>query len=326
MKKYAFTIVAAMVFAALLAFVLLNKKNPQEKSEPEQFFTVLEFIRDDLQSFEIMEYIEAQSMQDPNQGAVKVASRVALKRSGDAWTVIEPGPPRADQSAVDTFLYNISSLQVERKVEDNPADLDKYGLKQPHYEVKAVMKSGKQHVIQIGELNELANGYYLKIVGKKPVYIVPRNYMDTIFDGSRLIDKSLVSLDYGENLMSATVTVGDIQADCVKKDGQWALALGGDEQDCNYIGTGLFDALLGAQFTEWFPAEKLPETPEELGLAPARILVHAVTDRDNTVEIAVGKQVMDKVFVKNVTRGEVYLAPVSFGESIMDLLVIENAN
>jgi hypothetical protein len=44
------------------------------------------------------------------------------------------------------------------------------------------------------------------------------------------------------------------------------------------------------------------------------------------VEIAVGKQVMDKVFVKNVTRGEVYLAPVSFGESIMDLLVIENAN
>ncbi len=326
MKKYAFTIAAVAVFAALLAFVLLNKKDKEEPPAPDQFFTVLEFVREDLHRFEIVEYAAAQALNDQSGAVIPVASRVALERAKDgSWTVAEPGPPRADKAAVDTFLYNFAALQVERKVEDNPGDLDKYGLAHPHYQVKAVMKDKKQHIVHIGALNELANGYYLKVVGKKPVYIIPRNYLDTVFDAQRLIDKSLVSLDPQESFVSATLQAGDIRAECRKEKDQWTLSQGAAAQDCNYIGTGLFDALLDARFTDWFPPDSLPETKQELGLAPGRIHAHAVTDRDTVIELSIGKQVMDKVFVENVTRGEIYLAPAAVEQDIRDLLVEQGA-
>src|SRR5215471_428183 len=56
---------------------------------------------------------------------------VTTIKKGDKWQITTPEPLAADTDAVNGVVNAVGSLTADRVVEDNPADLAQFGLKQP---------------------------------------------------------------------------------------------------------------------------------------------------------------------------------------------------
>ena len=66
-----------------------------------------------------------------------VAGGVAsLQKGADGWRLTEPTAAKADESEVSGITSNLSSLTVERVVDEAPANLGDYGLKEPVIEAR----------------------------------------------------------------------------------------------------------------------------------------------------------------------------------------------
>ena len=308
MKKYLPTLIVVVVAASLFAYLHFSKK-PENKDDGQGFVTALSFPQNDAVRLEIT----ANFSEAPDAGP---RSRTVLRRSGDTWTVLEPGPPRANAQQVDSLLYTLSSFQAEKKVEDAPEDVSKYGLDNPLYSVLVRLKDKTEHEILIGMENQLAQGYYVQIKGKKPVYIVSSASLESIFSPDSLIDKSIAGLDWSDEPTRVTVTAGDRSATCVKKKDKWTFK-GKPDQDCEEQQVGITNLILSTQFDDYVPEKQLPGTPEDLGLKPANAEIIIKAGKKKKIRLAVGKQMPDQtVMVYNKTRDEYYRVMFIFKENI----------
>ena len=67
--------------------------------------------------------------------ALRGEQRYQLVKLGEKWAVDQPVAARADQEKVKSLLRDISALQAEKFVDDDPKDLAGYGLDKPRLEV-----------------------------------------------------------------------------------------------------------------------------------------------------------------------------------------------
>ena len=80
----------------------------------------------------------------------KGANAIEMARSGSDWKVVKPVPSRSDYAAIEGFLTRLSSANMSKLVEENPADLAKYGLDQPSMIVTVGAGSAKT-VLHVGK-------------------------------------------------------------------------------------------------------------------------------------------------------------------------------
>jgi hypothetical protein len=78
------------------------------------------------------------------------ADAVELTRAGSDWKMVKPVAARADYSAIEGFMTRLSSANMSRIVEENAADLAKYGLDKPAMTVSIGAGSAKT-VLQVGK-------------------------------------------------------------------------------------------------------------------------------------------------------------------------------
>ena len=81
---------------------------------------------------------------------VKGSTTMELARSGSEWKVTKPVPSRSDYSAIEGFLTRLSSANMSKLLEENPADLAKYGLDKPTMTVTIGAGSSKT-VLEVGK-------------------------------------------------------------------------------------------------------------------------------------------------------------------------------
>lgn len=73
----------------------------------------------------------------------KAADGLELSRADNEWKVVKPIPGRSDYSAVEGFLTRLSSANMSKLVDENAADLAKYGLDKPTLTVTVGSGSAK---------------------------------------------------------------------------------------------------------------------------------------------------------------------------------------
>jgi hypothetical protein len=109
-------------------------------------------------------------------------------KSPSVWRFQEPkslAGKAADAKAVDRILGELRRLRPEKLVADKPADLDRFGLKQP--QAKAVVtvkkddKKTEDHVYLFGKDTE--GGLYAKLGSQDLVFIAPPRDMDAVLKG-----------------------------------------------------------------------------------------------------------------------------------------------
>ena len=90
---------------------------------------------------------------------------------------------------------NLSTLELQRVIDDNPADLAEYGLAQPRIEV-AFKAGGKEHKLLIGRKTPAGTDLYAKLGDQPRVFLIP-SFVDTSFNKTTfdLRDKTVLKVD-----------------------------------------------------------------------------------------------------------------------------------
>jgi len=130
---------------------------------------------------------------------VKSASgdRTVLKKSGDAWRIVEPLDAKADETEVSGIVSNLASLETQRVVDENAKDLAQFGLASPRIEVgfKAAGQADASRLL-LGDTNATGGEIYAKLPGSARVFLVS-SYLESTFNKGTfdLRDKTILSFD-----------------------------------------------------------------------------------------------------------------------------------
>jgi hypothetical protein len=127
----------------------------------------------------------------------KDSETTALVRTpSNDWKVVKPFEKDADMDAVHTLLTNISTLKSERTVEEKPADLTTFGLKEPSMRIVVTLKSGKTRTLLIGDDLPVSSGSFVSADGDpKVLSITGMAKADIDKRGVDLRDRRLLPFD-----------------------------------------------------------------------------------------------------------------------------------
>lgn len=100
------------------------------------------------------------------------------------WDMIEPEPGRASQINVLETLYEIKDTPVKAFIDEDPQDLDPYGLSVPRITVTVSEKGKKKpETLKIGDRDRANRGYFAKIEGVNTIFTLEENVIKNLLSG-----------------------------------------------------------------------------------------------------------------------------------------------
>lgn len=107
---------------------------------------------------------------------------IHFQRENGEWLITEPVEAAADDSEVNRLANDFSNLRIERVVEEEPADLEKFGI--PLKEVELFTKGQDPPVkIMIGLENPLDNTFFAKREGESRVVLISSSLKSLLENG-----------------------------------------------------------------------------------------------------------------------------------------------
>jgi hypothetical protein len=148
--------------------------------------------------------------------------RTTLRRKGTDWEIAQPVSAPSDQGAVSGITSNLSSLEIQRVIDENPGDLKEFGLAAPRVEV-AFKAGGQQKRLQIGQKTPTGSDLYAKLADGSKVFLIP-SYLDSTFNRGTfdLRDKTVLNVDR-EKLDTLEVVTPARSERFEKKNGEWQI-------------------------------------------------------------------------------------------------------
>lgn len=151
------------------------------------------------------------------------ASRATKAEAG--WQLVEPAKAQADASELSAITSNLSSLEVQRVVDENPTDLARYGLNPPRVDVAFRLKGEKdlRHLL-IGEKTPTGSELYAKRQDDKKVFLVS-SFLDNTFNRTPfdLRDKRILEFDR-EKVDSVEIAAGGKTVQLARSGTDWKVA------------------------------------------------------------------------------------------------------
>ena len=201
------------------------------------------------------------------------SGKVILARTGsDDWTIREPLETPADPVEVSSLLYALSDLRIERTVEAENGDPQKYGI--PAAEIGLKMKGSDPAVtILLGAENPVGGTFYARKDGDPRIVLLPSSLKSslskTFFDFRR---KDVFRFDTGD-VTRIEVSSGDIRWTARKDGEEWFLespvaALAKETEI-----SSLLDGLAGLRAAEFSVENKKAGDPAQAGLDRAEATV-----------------------------------------------------
>jgi Domain of unknown function (DUF4340) len=156
--------------------------------------------------------------------SIKSASgeRTTLKKTGTDWQIVAPVAASPDTAEVSGLTSNLSTVEMQRVIEDNASDLKEYGLAQPRVEV-SFKADGKQQTLQIGEKTPPGTDLYAKLADQNKVFLIS-SFLDSTFNKTTfdLRDKAALKLDR-DKIDALEIATADRQLRFAKVDGEWRM-------------------------------------------------------------------------------------------------------
>jgi Domain of unknown function (DUF4340) len=132
---------------------------------------------------------------------LKVASDkgdvTTLKKEGTAWQLTAPIAAKADESEASGIANALGQLEIVRVIDENPADLNEYGLLTPRIEVNFKAAGDKDYRrLLIGEKSPTGSDLFARRNDDKKVFLIP-SYQETTLNRStfELRDKTVLTFE-----------------------------------------------------------------------------------------------------------------------------------
>jgi hypothetical protein len=157
-----------------------SKRDPAAESANAKAFTDL--VADNIEEIEIKN---------------ATGETAHVQRVGTDWQLVAPDKADADDGIVGTVTSNLSSLEVQRVVDENPSDLAQFGLNPPRIDVAFRVKDQKDFQrLLVGEKTPTGGDFFAKRPGDNRVFLIS-SFLDSIFNKTAfdLRDKAVLKFD-----------------------------------------------------------------------------------------------------------------------------------
>jgi hypothetical protein len=148
--------------------------------------------------------------------------RTTLRKTGTEWQIVEPAGLKPDPAEISSLTSNLSSLEIQRVLDENAANLDEYGLEPPRFDV-AFKSGGQDHKLLLGSKTPPGSDLYARLDNQKRVFLVPAHIESTFNQNTfDLRDKTIVGLDREAiDRLEVTSSAGSVAL--AKADTEWTL-------------------------------------------------------------------------------------------------------
>jgi hypothetical protein len=155
---------------------------------------------------------------------IKSASgdRTTLKKTGEDWQIVSPINAIPDSAEMSGITSNLSTLEIQRVVDENASELKEFGLAEPRIEV-TFSAGGTPQTLQIGDKTPVGSDLYAKLRDQKKVFLIA-SYLESSFNKGTfdLRDKAALKLDR-DKVDSIEIVTADRQLRFQKADGEWRM-------------------------------------------------------------------------------------------------------
>jgi hypothetical protein len=132
-----------------------------------------------------------------DQVTVKSVSgdKTTVQKQAGGWQVTQPAPVGADEAELSGITSNLASLEIQRVVDEQPAEVKQYGLDPARIEV-TFKQDGKDRTLLLGQKTPTGSDMYAKVPDKARVFLVS-SYLESTFNKSSfdLRDKTILKID-----------------------------------------------------------------------------------------------------------------------------------
>jgi hypothetical protein len=175
------TLILVIVFLGLLGYYVYDSRQPAEPAvdEKPKAFTV-----------------EADKIEDLTVKAPS-GETTKLRKGAAGWEMIEPTGTAADQTEATSIAQTLSTLEIQRVIDENPTDLAQYGLAEPKIEVEFRASGQKTATrLQLGDKTPTGGELYAKTPDSKRVFLIA-SYLDATFNKTpfALRDKAILKFE-----------------------------------------------------------------------------------------------------------------------------------
>ena len=207
MKGLGTTIGLVVVLAALGAYIYFVPTKPADQAETkEKAFTV--------KSEEIQEL------------RIKAADgeTTRIEMAGGRWRLVEPVQADADTNEVSAIITNLSTLEVQRVIEEKPANLAEYGLEPARVDV-AFRSRGEtefRHLL-MGEKSPAGGDFYAKAPESPRVFLISP-FLDNTFNRTAFDLREKAVLKYNREAVDTIDIAGRKNSfRFVKREADWLM-------------------------------------------------------------------------------------------------------
>jgi hypothetical protein len=148
-----------------------------------------------------------------------------LQKVDGKWQLVDPVKAAADEGEASSIASSVTSLEIQRVVDENAGDLKQYGLEPARLEVGFKAKGDKEfHRVLIGEKTPTGSDLYARAADSKRVFLLS-SYLDSTFNKSTFSLRDRRILVFDQNAVDGLeLTSGTFKATLTKSGAEWRLA------------------------------------------------------------------------------------------------------
>jgi len=144
--------------------------------------------------------------------------KFVFQKSEEQWKAVEPVNFKFDTMRIDGILYTLVNLQISNVVDENPKDIEQYGLIKPS-SVTIKLQNGKLNTLEIGNVTALRDGYYVKVKNESTVYKVNTGVGEELLRGKKEFRDNRLFNFVGEEFIRFQIKEEDKILLRIEKDG-----------------------------------------------------------------------------------------------------------
>lgn len=226
-----------------------------------------------------------------------------LKKVDGRWRMTEPVEADADETEISSLTSNLATLEQNRVVDENAADLTQYGLSNPALLVAFKADGNAEGQIAFGEKTPTQSDLYAVKPGEKKVFAVSA-FLESTFNKKPfdLRDKRVLKFDR-DKAETLEIAQGTSRLSLARKDSEWAVTQPVQARGDYGAIEGLLTRLSTASMTNL--VESGTGTLAKYGLEkPA--LTAAIGTGSSRAVLAIGKEENGTVYARDESRPVVF--------------------
>ena len=260
--------------------------------------------------------VKADDIEEVQITAPDDATRV--RKSGTAWSIVEPVQAEADASELSSITGSLASLEVGRVVDEKPADLKGFGLDPARIDVRFKVKGqAAEHRVLLGDKTATGGDLYAKLADSPRVFLVAA-HLESSFNKSTfaLRDKAILKVDR-QKADGLELTAGATQLAFSKSGESWAIVKPIAARADYAAVEGAIERLSSAQMQGLAEDQNAPLTQYGLDAPTATMTIKTGS---SSATLVLGKTENAVVFAKDASRPLLFtVAPTLRTDVVKDL-------